>query len=215
MQDNRTIVFLSIDSAIAATHNKIRGISCLSTIESALRNIGLPLNIVVNTVLSRLNCDKLTSLPKWMKKHGLHLINPIPMKDSRLSLTEENLIRSLCSLLEACVTLNIGVYVEGVGECSISPQHALELLREKPPTVCATGGSTLFIETDGSCYPCNSSSRRLPKLCYGNAFETGVVKVWQSWNAKTIRSALSRSMPIDCKGFCDFCNVLRNKRQEY
>ena len=164
-------IFLSVDSNIKKLHNEIRGINCLSSIESALKKDFLSQRIVLNTVLSRMNYDNLDNLTNWMRSHGIKYINPIPMKHTSLSLSDLELRKCLLSLVTECNLAGVKMYTEGINDSFITPQQAMKHLTGNLPKACYVGRSTLFIDVDGNCYPCNSSSRRSPELCLGNVFK--------------------------------------------
>ena len=137
-------------------------------------------------------------------------LNPIPMKHATLALSIDEIRAVLRCLLDACTEADVQVYIEDCGERSLSARFADSLLSSNLPKTCVVGTTTLFVETDGACYPCNSSSRRFPGLCLGNAFDGGILGVWRSERAKMIRQELSQGVPPGCASACDYCNILRN-----
>lgn len=182
----------------------------MSAIERALHLALDTDRMIVNVVLSQMNRVDALDLPEWMGKHGIGVINPIPMKHATMALPKAELRGLLISLLNSAAAAHIGVFVEGPSGGVLSPQQAIQLLMGKRPAGCAMGCSTVFVEVDGTCYPCNSSSRRFQQLCLGNAFEAGITRVWESRRARRVRSQLSQAIPRDCAGLCDYSNVLRN-----
>jgi len=204
-------IFLSVDSPRAIIHDTVRGCECLGAIDSFLKQSRGTCRTIVNTVMSKLGGTDVTRIPEWMATRGITVLNPIPMKHATMALPEAELNELLISLLNKAVTAGVDIFVEGPSDSFLTAREARQLMVGGTlPFGCAVGRSTLFVDVDGTCFPCNSSSRRFPHLRLGNAFEMGIKNLWTSPHAKSIRSHLVRYIPQDCRGVCDFSNVLRN-----
>ena len=202
-------LFLSIDSPLASIHDQIRGIPCLDLIEKSLEFLPSHTDIIVNTVVSRLNRETVTHLPRWMAEREIGLINVIPMKNALYELETQDLKAITTSIWEECEKYRINHFLETYKR-GIRCRECTKVLSNGNLSGCMIGQMVMFVDVDGYAYPCNSSSYRFAHLEFGNVFDSGIEAVWKSQAARIIRNRLSQDVSLDCKKVCDFSNRLVN-----
>ena len=202
--------FLSVDSPSSETHDAIRGIACFDSLDAWLSsNLNGP-QIVINTVLSKLNEHNVLQLPEWMSCHGVSVINVINMKHPRLALAPAVAASLMRTLLQACETYGIRHYVTSTYD-GMSCSEALACLEHPFPSACLVSDRCVFVEVDAHAYPCNCSSYGGTAACTGNflgAASSGDCLKASSSTADHFR----RSLFPFCPERCDLSNRLLNYR---
>jgi len=159
--------YISVDSPIADTHDAIRGLPCVHSIERALQLRPAGVDIVINTVLSRLSSADVLLLPEWMSAHGVSTINVIFMKHPSLALESGEAVALAAELLQLCHARGIRHHVTALPN-GVPCDLAAECLQGPWLERCAVGNMCLFVEHDGRTFPCNCSSYQGEEACLGN-----------------------------------------------
>lgn len=201
--------FISIDSPWPNTHDTVRGVACISSIESWLKTCNQDTEIVVNTILSVLNKDDILDLPVWMSRHRISTINVIYMKSRKFALEEQQLTDLLCNLLEECHKYGIRHFVPGSPH-GASCREAQKCAEQPFQNICFFRESGLFIEIDGMIYPCNCSSYTGKHSSLGQLFtipfhKSDIIAMSREFNNTREKAPFSF-----CKNRCDLSNRLFN-----
>jgi len=146
--------YVSVDSPIAETHDAIRGTRCLEYIERGLDSRRPGTDIVINTVLSKLNCMDILLLPNWMVQHEVRMINVIFMKHPSLALKKDVAHAVAEELLRLCHAHGIRHHVTSLSD-GVPCNLAWKCLYDPWPQKCFVGNVCLFVEHDGTTFPCN------------------------------------------------------------
>jgi len=147
--------YVSVDSPIAENHDAIRGTRCLEYIEMGLNSRRPGTEIVINTVLSKLNSKDILMLPNWMVQHDVGMINVIFMKHPSLALKKDEAHALAEELLRLCHAHGIRHHVTSLPD-GVPCDLAWKCLLDDPwPQQCFVGNVCLFVEHDGTTFPCN------------------------------------------------------------
>jgi MoaA/NifB/PqqE/SkfB family radical SAM enzyme len=200
--------YISIDSPISKTHDAIRGIACLDTVERALARGISGAKVVANTVLSRLNREDVLLLPEWLGRHDVPMIDLIFMKHPRFALGKREALDVARELLWRCHALGVRHHVTslpGGASCEL----AVECLDSAWPADCSVADVCLFVDHDGNSFPCNCSSYAGQDACLGNLLEGALDEAARTAKG---RSASSKGGCVFgfCRDRCDLCNRLLN-----
>lgn len=200
--------YVSVDSPIAETHNAIRGIPCLEYIEQGLASKHSKTEIVINTVLSKLNNKDILMLPNWMVRHGVGMINVIFMKHPSLTL-EQNEVHALAEeLLRLCNAHDIRHHVTSLPD-GVPCDLAWKCLEAPWPQKCYVGSVCLFIEHDGITFPCNCSSYAGREAGIGISIESMPLNPLTETSLSQVIKAKHGAFDF-CPDICDLSNRLYN-----
>lgn len=202
-------LFVSVDSPWSSTHDAIRGVACISAIEEWLATRPESVEVVVNTVVSKLNQKEVLDVPRWMHHNRISTINIIGMKSPSLGLGPQLNDLVVAVLLE-CDGYGIRHFVPGY-PFGASCSETIECIRRPLPPDCRICDTCMFVETDGSVYPCNCSSYVGEQTQLGMLAEPCEFADHGATRHVTLDYA-RRPLPSFCAQRCDLSNRLFNCR---
>lgn len=200
--------YVSVDSPIAETHNAIRGVRCLEYIEQGLTSRRSGTEIVINTVLSKLNSNDILLLPNWMVRYDVGMINVIFMKHPSLALEQDEAHALAGELLRLCHAYGIRHHVTALPG-AVSCDLAWKCLEDLWPLKCYVGSVCLFVEHDGTTFPCNCSPYASQEAGLGIAIESMPLNHSMETNPSQVSRAKHRAFDF-CPDICDLSNRLYN-----
>lgn len=201
--------YISVDSPIAETHNFIRGVSCLENIEIALSSRRSEPEIVINTVLSKLNRKDILLLPSWMMRNSVAMINMIFMKQPSLALEHDEAHELAGKLLRRCYEYGIKHHVTALPG-GVTCDVAWKCLESPFISKCSVDSVCLFVEHDGTAFPCNCTPYFVQKACLYNLLlnDTQQHAITKT-NPSQVNSIEGTKFDF-CSNVCDLSNRLYN-----
>jgi MoaA/NifB/PqqE/SkfB family radical SAM enzyme len=159
-------VQVSLDGGNAGLHEHIRAAegSFARTLEGIDR-IGTFCDVVINTVVNRLNLDHLTEVVRVGVEHGCSRFKFFPQKpvgrsDRVITLSDAEILDRL------------------VPECSrLAERHTVEIETVDAARPCGSGSVGFAIDQRGDIYPCIFGVRD-PAQCAGNILADDLAFVW-------------------------------------
>lgn len=181
--------FLSIDSPLSYDQKAIRGVYIYP------ESVRPEYDIVANVILSTLNKNNVTRIPRWMKERGIRAINLIPMKTNRYKLRPKILYTLLAKMLHKCIDFGIVHFIEGMPWNGVDSKTAIQVLfQTRSSAECRIRQHVRFIHMNGNSYCCNSTPHR-------TLFDPNHVQ----------KSRRYDECPIYVSGQCDYSNIIFNE----
>lgn len=159
-------VQVSLDGGIPATHELIRGApGSFSRTLDGIGRIGECSDIVINTVVNRMNLAELEQVVKVGVKHGCTRFKFFPQKPVGRSTRELT--------LDDAEIMNVLV-----PECArLADTHRVEIETIDPDRPCGSGSVGFAVDQRGDIYPCIFGVQNPAQRC-GNLFTDNLDEIW-------------------------------------
>lgn len=201
-------IFLSVDHHDPALNARSRGYAWLehnlfATVGGIAKRPDSP-ELVVNHVLSRLNCATIAPFLRTMRDLGVAAVNLIPIKDApQLEPSAEErreVARTLAGLIERG-EFSDDFFLGGVWK----------RIDASAKRGCAVPRASFFINAiDGSVYPCDTTMYRAQAQQYvmGNVLEQPFPEIWWGERFETFRGHMYPEAKRPCIASCDPNNFI-------
>jgi radical SAM protein with 4Fe4S-binding SPASM domain len=216
--------YISIDHVDAARNARSRGIKWLeNNLFDAIRVVKNEVEssvIIVNHVVSSLNCESIDKLLITMSELRVDSVNLIPIKDyPALFLTRENVrgfMARIGGLLEAGyihrnLFMDANYTIFGTTEEDYARAEK-GIYGGSIKKSCAIPLTTMFIDAvTGNVYPCDTTMYRQDPGQYvmGNILNESLQAIWTGRKFDSFRRRMFPAITCECINGCDPANTLR------